>query len=81
MPRYIFQILDDSDIIEQDDHDLPDIGIAKCEAVKYAGQLICDKSFQLRDKYHWEMRVADEYGLILFTLLFSVYDAPAIANR
>jgi hypothetical protein len=79
MPRYIFRVRDDT----FDPHDLgveiSDLETAKCEAVKFAGTLVCEAGATFWDKGDWEMTVTDEHGLSLFTLVFAGFEAAAIA--
>ena len=58
--------------------DLPSLAVAKCEAVRYAGRLICEQANSFWDKGDFTMSVTDETGLILFSLVLSGVDAPII---
>ncbi|HVF92884.1 MAG TPA: hypothetical protein VM900_01065 [Sphingomonas sp.] len=77
MPRYYFHVDDGAGHTDDDGHELPDIATAKCEAVKYAGDLICEAHATFWDRGDWQMTVSDDDGLTLFTLIFAGYDAPA----
>jgi len=54
------------------------LGEAKCEAVRFAGQLICDSAAEFWDSGDFHMSVTNSDGLVLFTLQFVGTDAPAI---
>jgi D-lyxose ketol-isomerase len=54
------------------------IAVAKCEAVRYAGQLLCDEAQHFWDHADFELTVTDEKGLILFTMRVLGTEAPAI---
>ncbi len=58
--------------------ELPDIAAAKCEAVRRAGNLICEEAGSFWNSGHFEMTVTDESGLILFALMLTGVEAPAI---
>ncbi|MGI8706496.1 MAG: DUF6894 family protein [Sphingomicrobium sp.] len=58
--------------------DLPDLATAKCEAVRYAGRLLCDQASEFWDRGDFLMTVTDDQGLTLFTLQFNAFEAPAI---
>lgn len=58
--------------------ELPSIAAAKCEAVRYAGKLICDEADTFWDSAEFGLIVTDETGLVLFTLTLSGLEAPAI---
>ena len=58
--------------------ELPNLATAKCEAVRYAGRLLCDGAREFWDTGDFMMTVTDEKGLTLFTLQFSAVEAPAI---
>ncbi len=53
---------------------------AKCEAARYAGQLLCDTADTCWETASFNMTVTDEKGLALFMLSISGFDAPAIRN-
>jgi hypothetical protein len=54
------------------------IADAKCEAVRFAAQLLCDSAGDFWDTADFEMTVTDGKGLILFTMRFIGTEAPAI---
>ncbi len=56
----------------------PSIHAAKCEAVKYAGQLLSDVAEHFCDTGHFELTVTDDQGLILFTMGVVGIEAPPI---
>lgn len=57
------------------------IAAAKCEAVRFAGQLMCDSADHFWDTADFEMTVTDEKGLILFAMRLIGTEAPAIRGR
>lgn len=75
MPRYFFHT---DDLPDTDGVDLGGHAIAKCEAVKMAGRIVCDASDTFWDSAEWSMTVADERGLTLFQLLVIGTDAPSV---
>jgi hypothetical protein len=42
--------------------------VAKCQAIKLAGRVICDEAETFWEQDEWLMRVSDENGLVLFQL-------------
>lgn len=60
---------------------LPNLADAKCEAVRYAGRLLCDRASEFWDTGEFMMTVTDDSGLTLFTLQFSAVEAPVIRAR
>jgi uncharacterized protein DUF6894 len=65
----------------QGDHEgmeFESLSAAKCEAVRFAGRLICDGAEHFWDTNDFEMTVTNEAGLILFTMRFVGTEAPAI---
>jgi hypothetical protein len=56
----------------------PTVAQAKCEAVRFAGQLICNFADKFWDTAAFSMAVTDSDGLVLFTLQFVGTEAPAI---
>ncbi|HZF93483.1 MAG TPA: hypothetical protein VEZ20_01280 [Allosphingosinicella sp.] len=78
MSRYFFHIDDGNAAQDEVGVELETLADAKCEAVKFAGQLICDagKTFWAMD--HWTLTATDERGLTLFVLQFIGTEAPVI---
>ena len=80
MPRYFFHVANGVDR-DTEGLDFPTLAEAKCEAVKAAGQIICEGSAAFWDSQEWEMIVTNEDGLTLFSLMFIGTEAPAIAHQ
>ncbi|HEX8481464.1 MAG TPA: hypothetical protein VF650_06155 [Allosphingosinicella sp.] len=80
MPRYFFQVEDGEPPREAEAVELKDLSVAKCEAVKLAGQTICAQADSFWDREEWRLTASNEQGLTLFCLHFVGIDAPA-ANR
>ena len=78
MPKFYFNVEDGSGIVDDHGMDLPDIAEAKCEAVRYAGRLICDHAGNFWNSGDWSMTVTDENGLALFVLQLVGTESPAI---
>ena len=81
MPRYFFHIEDGSSVHDDEGTELEDLGVAKCEAVKLAGQMICDSAGGFWDKEEWKLTATDERGLTLFCLHFVGIEATAAGDR
>jgi hypothetical protein len=81
MPRYFFHIEDGSTVRDEEGTELEDMAVAKCEAVKLAGQMICDSASSFWDKEEWKLTATDERGLTLFCLHVVGIEAPAAAGR
>ena len=78
MQRYFFHVEGRPDDLGME---LPSLASAKCEAVRYAGNLICEEADRFWDAAEFNLTVADETGLILFTLTVTGHEAPAIRSR
>jgi hypothetical protein len=76
MPRYFFHL----EGRPEEGTDLPDLATAKCEAVRFAGTIICDEADQFWDAPEFSMIVTDEKGLLLLNLTLCGTEAPAIRN-
>jgi hypothetical protein len=77
MPRYFFHIEDGTILHDDEGTELKDLAVAKCEAIKLAGQMICDSAGGFWDKEEWKLTATDEDGLTLFCLHFVGIEAPA----
>jgi hypothetical protein len=82
MPRFYFHTNRRSEASEQDDagFEFPSIHVAKGEAVKYAGGLLCDSAEHFWDKGDFELTVTDERGFILFTMRLIGTEAPVVRS-
>lgn len=77
MPRYHFHVHDGHDLLDDIGTDLPDIVLARREAIRYAGKLLEEGAGAIRAGSEWRMNVTDHTGLLLFQLDFSVSPSPA----
>lgn len=75
MPRFYFHTDGQQD---REGTDLDSVAVAKCQAIKMAGTIVCDEADAFWDKAEWTMTVADETGLTLFQLCIVGTDAPII---
>jgi hypothetical protein len=78
MPRFVFHVEGASDTVVSDHSSLAE---AKCEAVSYAGKLICDAASTFWDTPDFHMWVTDGTGLVLFDLRFIGTTAPAAMQQ
>ena len=80
MARYFFHIDDASNISDSLGMELSSREAAKCEALRYASRIICDDAKWYWDAGEFQMTVADEDGLTLFSvnLALTTVDAPSI---
>ena len=77
MARFIFHVEGHPDDQERD---LPNIAAAKCLAVRDAGELICEKAESFWEEAEFSMIVMNEAGLILFTVILTGLEAPALRS-
>ena len=78
MPLFYFAVDCAEGANEPVSTNLPSLAEAKCEAVRFAGELICDRATEFWDTRDLAITVTDETGLTLFSLHFSAVEAPAI---
>lgn len=74
MPRYTFDVEGGPSATVE----LPSLADAKCEAVRYAGRLMCDSADSFWDARDFQMIVSNDEGLALFSLHMIGTDAPSI---
>jgi hypothetical protein len=77
MEKYHFDIDDGELSSDAEGTDLKDLASAKCEAVRMAGQVICDAAASFWDRAEWKMTVRTGDGLVLFQLHILGTEAPA----
>ena len=80
MPLYFFDIADAHPPIPCEGMHLETIGSARCHALKYAGQILCDQLPSFWEDDEWVMTVSDENHLTLFTVTVGTLNAPATAR-
>jgi hypothetical protein len=76
VPRYFFHT--NSPKSQLHAVDFSDLATAKCEAVRFAGTLLCDKAESFWDDADFELTATDAKVLILFTMRIVGTEAPAI---
>ena len=77
MPRFIFHT-NDPENAQSEPREFKSVKDAKCEAVRFAGELLCDAADSFWDTADFELTVTDEKGLILFSMRLVGIEAPAI---
>lgn len=77
MPRFFFHVHDGTTMLDDEGTVLPNVDTARKMAVTFAGELLRDLRRDVEDGEDWKVDVADEHGLILFTVMLSALDAPA----
>ena len=78
MPLFFFDVRDGEYFPDNVGTDLPDLDAARREAVTFSGELLRDRGAKFWDGAEWRVEVKDAHGLMLFTLLFTGIDAPAL---
>src|SRR4051794_41083697 len=80
VPRYFLHTNHPAERDVQDDEGqkFASVHDAKCEAVKYAGQLLSDGAEHFWDNADFELTVTDHHGLILFGMRVVGIEAPAV---
>lgn len=71
MPRYFFNVIDGTSIIDKDGTVLPSIYVAQAEAIRFAGEVLRDMGGRFWNGTEWRLEVSDEGGQVLFVLHFS----------
>ena len=77
MPKYHFHIDDGGSAPDREGVELENLAVAKCEAIRMAGRIICDAAASFWDRAEWTMTVTDDTGLTMFTLQIVGTEAPA----
>ncbi|HEX8641699.1 MAG TPA: hypothetical protein VF704_11180 [Allosphingosinicella sp.] len=78
MPRYHFHIDGDHPSHDDEGTELHSLAVAKCEAIRMAGRIICDAAASFWDRAEWSMTVTDANGLTLLHLGIVGTEAPAV---
>lgn len=80
MSRFYFNIADAHPPIPCEGAELPSVQAARCHALKYAGQILCDQEESFWDDDEWVMTVTDENQLTLFTITVGAFNAPSTSR-
>jgi hypothetical protein len=78
MPRYHFNVHDGTDHPDLQGTELDDVPAARKHAVRYFGEMLQRDPCTFWNGEEWKMEVANETGLVLFSLHFIGIDAPAL---
>lgn len=76
MPRFHFNVYDGRTTIDQVGTDLDNLSEAKLEAISLAGRMISEKFEHICSCAEWRLEVADDQGLVMIRLDFSVVMSP-----
>jgi hypothetical protein len=68
MRRYFFHVQNGVHVPDDEGTEIATLNEAKCEAVKLAGQLICDAAASFWDHSELNVTVSDDAKLTLFSL-------------
>lgn len=77
MPQYFFDIADAYPAVPCEGVNLPSLAAARCYALRYAGDTLCDQNPAFWDADEWVLTVSDAHHLTLFTLTVSTADAAS----
>jgi Domain of unknown function (DUF6894) len=77
MPKYHFNTDDRAD---PNGIEMESLAQAKCEAIRMAGQTICQGAEAFWARAEWKMTVTDASGLILFDLLIIGTESAACGS-
>ncbi|HEY8571366.1 DUF6894 family protein [Phenylobacterium sp.] len=82
MPRYHFNLEDGESVLDPEGTELPNLTVARSEAVRMAGRLLEDNPASIWAQGDWRMVVTDDAGVVLFTLSIAAMEAAenAAAN-
>jgi hypothetical protein len=80
MPTYFFRVDEPHARLSTKEAVLSDMAEAKCEAVKLAGQLLCEEAPTFWDRKELSLTVSDVTGLMLFQLLVIGTEAAAAST-
>ena len=76
MPRFHLNVYDGRTTIDQVGTDLNNLNEAKLEAIWLAGRMISENFEHICSCAEWRLEVADDQGLVMIRLDFSVVMSP-----
>ena len=78
MPRYFFHRTDGGFDPDTEGTELPDMEVARVEAVRYAAGTMRDRPDYVWDGKDFRIEMTDEAGILLCTVVVLGIDAPAM---
>ncbi|MHC2018008.1 DUF6894 family protein [Methylobacterium sp. CM6247] len=78
MPRYHFNVYDGKSTLDQEGTELNSIEEARFAAVCLAGRIILENFKHICSSDEWRLEVADENGLLLIWLDFTMIESPIV---
>lgn len=74
MPRYLFHVHDEKNILDEEGIDLPDLATAQMEAVRLAGGMLLDDASLVHTHAGWHVSVEDLNGSPLLRVEVNIID-------
>ena len=75
MPKYFFNLADGHVSLDQEGSEVVSLEQARIEAVIYAASILRDRPDEVWAGGNWRVEVADEQGILLFTVVVMALDA------
>lgn len=72
MPRYDFDVIDGANLPDEEGMELPNLDMARCIAIRYAGAPLEECGQRLGFGQTWQLQATDEARRMLFQLDFRV---------
>jgi hypothetical protein len=72
MPRYFFNVHDDTDYPDQLGEELPDVAAAWKEGALVAAEMIRDHLRRLQPGQEWRLEISDQSGALLYVISLNI---------
>ncbi len=81
MPKYFFNLADGQVNLDREGSEVASLQQARVEAVVYAASMLRDRPEEVWAGGNWRVEVADERGVLLFTVVVMALDAVTAPAR
>ena len=78
MARFFFHLADGKSVPDEEGFELPDVEASRAEALHLLAQSLLDRPADFWAARDWQLTVADEGGLALYTVQVFASDSPSL---
>ena len=79
MPRFFFNAFDGLDLPDDEGVVLPNLIVARTEAMRFAGALLDERANEGIVNNDWHLEVSNDEGLVLLRFDFHITEPPTIS--
>lgn len=78
MPTFHFNTMNGEALLDKEGIQLPSIADARVHALRFFGDYISESAAEFADNKDWRLEMTDDNGLMLFSAVLWLWQAPAV---